>query len=85
MVKLTDDQYWAYRKAHACPIPKEDLEAQMFIGVAGSSENTQADNNTHIGINCTSRNGTQMPRINDKQTTKAGLIAGSFLVFNLVN
>jgi len=55
MVKLTDDQYLAYRKAHACPIPKEDLEAQMFVGVAGSSENTQGDRNipdTFIGTEC---------------------------------
>ena len=55
MAKLTDDQYWAYRKAHACPIPKEDLEAQMFIGDAGSSENTQGDRNTpdtFIGTEC---------------------------------
>ena len=55
MVKLTDDQYWAYRKAHTCPIPKEDLEAQMFVGVAGSIENTQADRNvpdTFIGTEC---------------------------------
>ena len=61
MVKLTDEQYLAYRKAHACPIPKEDLEAQMFIGETCTV-------NTSIGMICTENNVTQMPRINNPDT-----------------
>ena len=54
MVKLTNEQYLAYRKAHACPIPKEDLEAQMFIGYStvhvGNKEFVKLDNDCKVEV-----------------------------------